>query len=145
LNDAANAADEGIRYFDTSPFLLIYTDGKGGLVSKLLYLPDSTKLRSIKPYAYAAKNDTTLKFDHGRLSQAKSVVDETAIPTTVISGLEKVAISRAKANAANNGGTGIPAPYLFRIVSDERGLWSLAGGPAVGADGKLPFTIRFKD
>jgi hypothetical protein len=69
--------------------LLVYTDGKGGLVSKVLYLPDSTKLRTIKPYSYGAVNNTTLKFDKGRLLQAKAVVDETAIPSATISALKK--------------------------------------------------------
>lgn len=140
LTATENKTDTGIRYFDTSPFLLMYADGKGGLESKVLYLPDSTKLRSIKPYAYAAKNDSTLKFDNGRLASAKSTVDETAIPTAVISGLEKVATSLIK--AANGGAEGIPAPYLFRIVGAPDGSWKLAGGQALNADGSQ-FTIKF--
>lgn len=140
LSEATNIADDGIRYFDTSPFLLVYTDGKGGIHSKVLYLPDSTKLRSIKPYSYGAKNDTTLKFDRGRLVQAKAVVDETIIPSAVISGLEKVASARIK--AANGGAEGIPAPQLFRIHGDANGNWSLEGDIARDHQG-APITIRF--
>jgi hypothetical protein len=136
----AGANETGIRYFDTSPFLLVYTDGKGGLESKVIYLPDTTKLRTIKPYAYGAKNDTTLKFDNGKLVQAKSVVDETIIPVAAIAGLEKVAISLAKANAAAGG---IPSPYLFRIVSDDKGNWTLAGGQAM--NGSESVKIKFAD
>ncbi|MGF6127846.1 hypothetical protein QF019_003057 [Pseudomonas frederiksbergensis] len=140
LTETENQTDTGIRYFDTSPFLLIYADGKGGLESKVLYLPDSTKLRSIKPYAYGAKNDSTLKFDNGRLTSAKSTVDETAIPSAVISGLEKVATALIK--AGNGGVDGIPAPYLFRILGDANGNWTLAGGQAMDASGNK-FTIQF--
>lgn len=125
---ATQADAKGFRYFETSPFLLVYTDGKGGIVSKFLYLPDTTKLRSIYPYAYGAKNDVTLKFDKGRLVQAAATVDETIIPASVIAGLEKIAVSKAAANA---GEAGIPAPYLFRIVSDGSGNWQLRGGQAV--------------
>lgn len=136
---ADEASESGIRYYDSSPFLLIYTDGKGGLKSDVLYLPDTTKLRVIKPYAYLAKNDTTLKFEKGRLTQAKSVVDETAVPTEVLKGFEKVALASIK--AANAGMTEIPGPYLFRIVKVGDN-WNLAGGQAVSAAGG-PARIKF--
>lgn len=138
-DDAADKNDTGFRYYETSPFLLVYADGKGGLESKLLYLPDTTKKRSIKPYNFGATNDVTLKFDHGRLAQAKAVVDETVIPTAVLQGLEKVATANIK--AGNGNVEGIPSPYLFRIVGDAQGGWSLKGGQAMEA-GK-PIVIRF--
>ena len=130
---------DGFRYYDTSPFLLITSDGKGGLKSKVLYLPDSTKLRTIKPYSFAAKNDATLTFDKGTLVQAKAVVDETIVPTAIVGALEKVATARIK--AANGGTGGIPSPYLFRIHGDSAGNWSLQGGQAL--DNDKPVLIRF--
>jgi hypothetical protein len=136
---AANATNDGFRYYDTSPFLLITNDAKGGLVSKILYLPDSTKLRTIKPYSFAAKNEATLTFDKGTLVQAKSVVDETIVPTAIVSALEKVATARIK--AANGGQDGIPSPYLFRIYGDDAGNWKLNGGQAL--DGTTPIRIRY--
>lgn len=132
-------AAEGFRYYDTSPFLLVYTDGKGGLKSELLYLPDSTKKRSIRPFAYGAKNDTTLKFENGRMVGAKAVVDETAVPVAAISALEKVATSLAK--AANSGNDGIPPPYLYRIRFDGSN-WTLSGGQAIAANGQ-PQPVRY--
>lgn len=137
MKDVKTAVDEqaaeGFRYYDTSPFLLVYTDGKGGVKSELLYLPDSTKKRSIRPYAYGAKNDTTLKFENGRMVGAKAAVDETAVPVAAISALEKIATSLVK--AANAGNDGIPPPYLFRIASNN-GKWDLYGGQAVDANGQ---------
>lgn len=150
-DNQADERDEGFRYYETSPFLLVYADGKGGLESKLLYLPDTTKKRSIKPYNFASTNDTTLKFDKGRLVQAKAVVDETIIPAAIISSLEKVATANIK--AGNGGAEGIPSPYLFRIVGDGKGGWALKGGqamtaakPAQGgqpAEPSKPVVIRF--
>ncbi len=128
LTDELDKTDKGFRYYDTSPFLLMYTDNKGGLKSELLYLPDTTKKRSIKPYSYGAKNDTTLKFDNGRLVGAKSVIDETIIPNSILTGLEKIATSQIK--AANADKEEIPGPYLFRIIKSGND-WKLAGGQAL--------------
>lgn len=139
LSPSEEKAAEGFRYYDTSPFLLVYTDGKGGLKSELLYLPDSMKKRSIRPYAYGAKNDTTLKFDNGRLVGAKAVVDETAVPVAAISALEKVATSLVK--AANSGNDGIPPPYLYRIRFDGSN-WTLSGRQAIAANGQ-PQPVRY--
>ena len=136
---SADAAATGFRYYDTSPFLLIYTDARGGIKSELLYLPDTSKKRSIKPYKYAASNDTVLKFDNGRLLQAKATINEAALPMAVVAGLEKAAA--AALASAGNTQAGIPAPYLFRIV--KRGAdWALAGGQALDLDGK-PALIRY--
>lgn len=137
------STDEGFRYYETSPFLLLYTDSKGGIKSEVLFLPDTTKLRSIKPYAYGASNKTTLTFDNGRLVKASTEVDETAIPKAVISGLEKIATSTIK--AFNGGNAGLPGPYLFRIYQNEQGVWSLEGDIAYKEDGaSKPSIINFK-
>ncbi len=137
--DDDDKSAEGFRYYDTSPFLLVYTDGKGGLKSEVLHLEDQTKKRSIRPYAYGAKNETTLKFENGRMAGTKSVVDETAVPVAVTGALEKVAASLVK--AANAGNDGIPPPYLFRIAYVNQ-KWELRGGQAIAANGK-PQPIRF--
>jgi hypothetical protein len=98
-----------------------------------------TKKRSISPYNYLASNNTTLKFEDGKLTSAKAVVDETIIPSSIISGLEKVATSAIK--AANASQEEIPGPFLFRIVK-VKGAWTLAGGQAVNMSGK-PVNIRY--
>ncbi len=138
-SDTEDKDAKGFRYYDTSPFLLVYTDAKGGLKSEVLYLPDTQKKRSIRPYSYAAKNDATFKFENGRLAGANAVVDETVVPVAAISALEKIATSMIK--AANAGVDGIPPPYLFRIRLDESG-WKLSGDQAIGVDSK-PTVIRY--
>lgn len=145
-DNKADQSANGFRYYDTSPFLLVITDGKGGLTSSVQFLPDTTKLRTVHPYAYAAKNDVTLKFDNGKLAQAKSVVDETIVPKAVLSSLEKVASSLIKAMNADAGKAAatekaVPTPYLFRImqIGDK---WVLRGGIATGMDDKAA-VIRY--
>jgi hypothetical protein len=134
--DEADAKARGFRYYETSPFLLVHTDSKGGLKSEVLYLPDKTKKRSIEPYAYGASNKATLKFKEGHLIQAKAVVDETVVPVAIISALEKVA-SKAIFGLDQGGQprkNTLPAPYLFRLVKSG-GQWKLEGGQAIAADG----------
>jgi len=142
LTTTTDKDNEGFRYYETSPFLLLYSDGKGGLKSEVLFLPDTTKLRFVKPYAYGASNQTTLTFDNGRMVKATSEVDETVIPKAVVAGLEKIATSLFKAANADN--TGIPGPYLFRIHQDAAGDWSLQGDIAQAASGTAASVIQFK-
>ena len=125
----------GFRYYDTSPFILVYTDNKGGLVSTLIYMPDTTKMRQIKPYSYLATNKTTLTFSNGVLTQAKAEVDETAVPKAAIAGLQQVATAIVKAANApdDDSKLEVPAPYIFRVIKKE-GKWMLAGGQGKNLD-----------
>lgn len=109
---------QGIRYYESAPFLLVYSDGKGGLVSKLLFLPDLTQKRTVDPYALLASNNTTLTFTTGVLTQGKTVVDETIVPKAVVGALEKAAGVALKAfNVAGGGASGnLPPPLLFKII-----------------------------
>lgn len=139
-DDKADMADQGFRYYETAPFLLLYTDSKGGLKSEVLYLPDTTKLRSVRPYAWGATNNTALSFENGRLVKSSSEVDTAVIPKAVIAGLEKIATKAAA--AANAGSDGIPGPYLFRIHK-KGDVWSLEGAIAKGTDGTTDSFIRY--
>jgi hypothetical protein len=139
--DGAGNPDEkadGIRYYESAPFLLVYSDGKGGLQSQILFLPDLARKRSIDPYAYLASNNSTLVFQNGMLTQAKSIVDETIVPKAVIGALEKVATGLL-AGALNDAGaqppTQLPPPQLFRILFTKTGA-KLVGGPGTGPDGQ---------
>jgi hypothetical protein len=122
--------DHGIRYFRDAPFLLIYSDGKGGLVTEVLFLPDTTQKMSARPYAILSSNETTLKFANGVLTGQEIKVDETIVPKAVISSLEAVASSALKAfnTAGGSAESALPAPYLFRIV--VRGNELTLAGPA---------------
>jgi hypothetical protein len=123
----------GFRYYDSSPYLLVQTDNKGGLTSELKYLPDLTKPRQAKPYQFLASNDSTFEFSEGILTKGESVGDGTAVPKAFIEAAEKVAGAAIKGGALDApGGQKEDAPdtaprvYLFKIVKID-GEWTLLG------------------
>ena len=135
--DANDNDATGIRYYENAPFLLVYSDGKGGLTSQLLYLPDLTQKRVVHPFAYLAANNTTLTFDKGVLTQGKVVADETAVPKALIGALEQAAaasIGRSFNAAGGEPPPQLPPPQLFRIIL-ANGKAQLVGGPGVDSTG----------
>lgn len=131
---------DGIRYYESAPFLLVYSDGKGGVVSKLLFLPDLTRKRVIDPYAVLSSNNSTLTFTNGVLTQGKTVVDETVVPKAVVGALEKAATALLS-GAFNAPGAPpsaqLPPPQLFKVVLLPNGGAKLVGGQTVDKDGRV--------
>lgn len=129
----------GLRYYEGAHFLIVYSDGKGGLKSEVKFLPDLTKKRSIDPYAYFAKNEATLVFTNGILTQSKSVVDETILPKAAITALEKVATAAISAFNLADGkpATYLPMPRIYKIVVGNGGQLTLeAGNTTIQGDPK---------
>jgi hypothetical protein len=111
---------EGFRYYQAKPFLFVHADGKGSLSSELIWLPDPSKIMSIHPYAVLASNSTTLKFTNGTLDEASATVDETVVPSAILSALASANVVKfidTTASPLPNTGD-VPAPYLFRILYD---------------------------
>lgn len=125
----------GVRYYNAAPYLLLWHDGKGGLSSDLVYLPDTSYKVSANPYTIMASNKTTLNFDETYLffKGASTELDTTKVPKAIISALEKVATSAIGAGFLSAGegedSTGVPTPYIFKIVFEE-GKILLKGGQA---------------
>lgn len=130
LNETTDKDARGFRYYESSPYILVYADGKGGLVTKLLYLPDQRKLRSIKPWEFLAENTTKLKFSSGVLTEAELDGDGTKLPKAAVEALKTVASAAAgaigfrKVKARADGTLEVPMPQLFR-VKFENGALSL--------------------
>lgn len=128
LTEQTDARGNGFRYYDPSPYLLVQTDGQGGLKSELKWLPDLTKLRQAKPYQFLASNDSTFQFADGVLTQGDSAGDGTAVPKAFIAAAEKVVSTAIKAGAFDNPSgrdgpppqTTAPRVYLFKIVQNGR-------------------------
>jgi hypothetical protein len=113
----------GVRYYDSSPYLLVQTDNQGGLTSDFMYLPDQNKKRQARPYTFLASNTTTLSFQNGILTDSSSDTDSSAVPAAVIKALEQVATSAAKLLAFDAAQTKqAPRVYLFKIVILESGV-----------------------
>lgn len=135
-NRKADAGVDGIRYYDTSLYVLIYPDGKGGVRWQILELPDQTKLRAVKPFNAIAQLDATFVFAHGTLVSTAEQVDTTAVPRAAIAALAKVMTSLAPmlfAQAAV-GAPEVPSSYslppvqLYKVVMNN-GVAELNGGP----------------
>jgi hypothetical protein len=133
-----NEADQdarGIRYYERAPFILVHSDGKGGLVSELLFIEDTTRKRAIRPYAVLSQNKSELTFSFGTLTGAKTTIDETTVPVALVQAAQNIAVALAKAfldsaRAAAPQEMIFPAPSIFRIVKLKDGRLALRGGPA---------------
>lgn len=116
-----DATDEGIRYYQSSPYVLVTTDNAGGLSTQLIFLPDKTKKMSARPYNYLATNTSTLTFDKGVLKTSEVDVDSAAVPKAVLSAVETAAIAIIKGaklaeSQKKEPGPSIPLPVLFKVV-----------------------------
>lgn len=134
-DDAADRTSTGIRYLGTSPYLLAYSDGKGGMVvSKVLFLPDPAKKMATRLTSQLAEVGGTLEFDRGVLTSASATGDATTVPTAILKAVESLAPAALAAvlddpDKAKGAPFIVPGPYLFKIVVDS-GAPYLLGGPA---------------
>jgi hypothetical protein len=132
---------KGFRYFEEAPFVFVHSDGKGGISAEIVWLPDTTKKMSIKPYAFLATNKVSLSFTNGMLTEASSTVDETVIPEAVLSAIVAAVVKGAE---TTSGQAQLPLPYLFKITFDATsGEATLLGGfPTTDTTKKTPLVIH---
>lgn len=123
----------GIPYYEGAHYLLVHTDGKGSVVSKLMFLPDLNRKRVARPKQIFARLDTTLKFSNGVLTKSRAEGDTTAVPKAVIEAIGRVApalaslANRVEGDGGKDGHT-LPPPHLYRVTWDA-GKLRLVGGP----------------
>ncbi len=135
--DHPESKNRGFRYYESSPYLLVYSDGNGGLISKLIYLPDQTRLRSIRPWEFLASNTGNLKFSNGVLNEAKLEGDGTALPKAVIEGLQglaEAAVSKIGFRIVEDDLFAVPVPILFKVVFDAGGNASLMQAKSIESE-----------
>jgi hypothetical protein len=134
----ADAGDsvQGIRYYRSAPYLLVHSDAKGGIVSKIMYLPDQTQIMVAKPKSTLASLKTTLKFENGVLTSAVEEPDAGILPGAILSAAEKVLPALLAANAKPSDT--VPAPHLYRIVVEGDEI-SFHGGK-----GDEPVRVRLR-
>jgi hypothetical protein len=124
-SDAQDVRAKGLRYYDSSPYLLVQTDNQGALKAELKYLPDLTKKRQASPYTFLSSNTTTLDFQSGVVTSTVSDVDASAVPVAVVTALKSVATEAVKmmfddSNAAEEAPPNrVPKVYLFKIVKRD--------------------------
>jgi hypothetical protein len=137
----SDAKAQGFRYFEEAPFVFVHSDGKGGISAEIVWLPDTTKKMSIKPYAFLATNKVSLSFTNGMLTESSSTVDETVIPDAVLSAIVTAFVKGAE---TASGEAQLPLPYLFKITFDgASGEATLLGGfPTTDITKKTPLVIH---
>lgn len=109
------AHSKGIRYYESAPYLLIYSDGKGGLKWQILYLPDQSHVMTASPVVRGGKTQMTLYFQNGVLGTSSVTGDTTAIPNAILSAAQ-AAIPLILAVAEKPAEQKFPRPYLYKIV-----------------------------
>jgi len=149
-DDPADEQALGFRYYEESPYILVYSDGGGGLVSDLVYLPDLTRKMSARPYQFLASNTTKLVFSNGVLTHSVSEPDSSVVPKAVVEAAKSVALALVKKDAldeataakdpSQGGPLEIPLPRLFKLVVEGKDT-KLLSASVVGSDGQ-PAVIR---
>lgn len=108
----------GVRYYGTSMYLLVYSDGKGNIVWKILELPDQTKKMSAHPYNFLARLETQMTFTNGALDRSAQFVDATVVPRAMIEAAAQV-LSFLAFDAEKYT---VPPPELYKIVPTTGGF-----------------------
>ena len=124
----------GFRYYESSPYILVYSDGKT-LKSDLVYLPDRTRKMAVKLSDFISSNTAKLTFSNGVLTSSETEGDSTAVPKAVIESAKQVSIAAAKGAAAfstvgkEKEPFAAPAPRLFKLVIDNEGARLIGSSP----------------
>lgn len=111
-----NSDSDGIRYYMNAPYLIVYSNGRGGLQWQIRYLPDQTKVMTAKPHVFGARLEMTMNFQNGVLATSSVSGDSAGVPKAVIAAVQNVLPLLAKAAAGTPTTPGFPAPSLYKIV-----------------------------
>lgn len=118
----------GFVYYESCPYLLVHSDGKGSVNWRILSLPDQTQKRVAKPHNLVASLNTSFTFDKGMLTDAKESADETAVLKAVAGAVQTALPLLLFANAPGQEPT-VPAINLFKItVTGDTVTFTPAGG-----------------
>jgi hypothetical protein len=140
----ADAKVDGIRYYEEAPFILVYSDSKGGLHTELLFLPDTTRTKVIDPYAWVANNKTVLTFNHGVLTTSSEVLDDTVVPKAIVEAAKTALIAAADLPKADEANDEVPPPALYRLWVNDDGSAELIGGYGTDPAGHKRQNIHVK-
>jgi hypothetical protein len=109
----------GIRYYRAAPYLLVHSDAKGGLLWRIVYLPDQSQKMMAEPIVFGGRSEMTLQFRNGVLVGASELGDTTEVPKAIIaavqSALPLIAGALDAPKALEHTDT-LPAPHLYKIV-----------------------------
>jgi hypothetical protein len=110
---ADDEAGEGIRYYDTSPYILVQRDTNSNWATSVLYLADHTKQNQANAFSFLAVNNTSLVFTNGVMTDSTAATDSSAVPAAIVQAAAQVALTATKAVSSN--------PALIESTSSELG------------------------
>lgn len=119
-------SDCGIRYYETSAYLLIYPQPGGQCVATIKHLPDPTRKRSAHLSACGTRLKTTMAFQNGCLSATSDDPDAAIVPQAMLDAVQGVLPLLAALNVPA-GETQLPAPSVYKFVTDDTGRVRLVG------------------
>lgn len=128
LNPSDDESAQGIRYYDASPYVLVYANAGGGLTSEIVYLADPFRLMSAQPKQFLSTLDVTLSFENGVLTQSKAVGDGSIVPAAILQAA-KTAATAILAEPSSSAEQ-LPPVHIFKIIQAHNGEFLLVGGPA---------------
>jgi hypothetical protein len=113
-----DAGPKGVRYYESAPYLLVYSDGKGGLKWQIYYIPDQSHIMTATPTVRGGKAQMTLYFVNGALSSSTVAGDTTTIPNAILAAAQAAIPLIAAAVVAEKSAPppGFPKPYLYKII-----------------------------
>ena len=119
--EGGDAKVDGIRYYGSSWYLLVYSNGNGGVKWELKQLPDPTKLMVARPSRFLSSLKMTLEFKDGVLTSSKATADSTAVPKEILAAAQTVATALIKTLESGPPSETrepftMPAPSLWRVV-----------------------------
>lgn len=108
---------EGFRYYHSSPYFLVYSNGKGGIVTQIIYIADPYKKVSARPRMFLSNMQTSMEFDKGVYKSSKNTYDASVVPSAILKAVQTIAPALLAAlNDPVKDSRSIPAPYLYKIV-----------------------------
>jgi len=117
-DDDADKSADGIRYYQASPYLLVYSNSKGGLKWEILYLPDQTKKMTVTPKVTGGRSEVALFFKNGVFTGSTVLGDTTELPKAVIAAVQSAIplLTTLLLAPIEEERPKVPAPYLYRII-----------------------------
>jgi hypothetical protein len=120
---------DGVPYFNNAPYLLVYSDGHGGLKWQIRYLPDQSRIMTVTPSVFISHAEINMNFQNGVLATSSTLGDSTEIPKSLIAAVQSALPLVGAAAMAGAQKNGFPAPYLYKIVVEGSSL-KFVGGQA---------------
>ena len=106
-----------IIYYEPSPYLMINTNDENNIETKIIYLPDPNKQKTIKVDEYKKQHNLKLDLENGLLTAVPIDTVSTPIPKELIEAAKASMLVNLE-NTPKEGKKIKPPPKVYKIVID---------------------------